>query len=325
MSIVLIGEPDSKRTKFFLNAAEFYNEEIQLVTYEKISDFDFKNKFIKIDPVSFPEQDIFLNLESVNKYFLKLLDLESIKNVKFLNTPSALIKVLDKKACKDKLKGLDVTPEIEIKDLSYFGLKKQMEKDKIQNIFIKPNLGSGAAGVLAYRFRPFDGKERLYTSLIISDKKLLNTKKLRKFEDREIIKKYIDKIIKSSIIEKWIPKASFKGLSYDLRIVVQFGKVDFIVGRLSNGPITNLHLNNNAVNINELGIPEEKLEKAKNLALESVKRFEGLNVAGVDILLRKNDYEPFIIEINGQGDLIYQDKDNFIYKNQIKEILHGEK
>ncbi len=43
-----------------------------------------------------------------------------------------------------------------------------------------------------------------------------------------------------------------------------------------------------------------------------------LKSAGIDILLEKGSLKPRIIEMNGQGDLIYQDiyADNLIYRRQ---------
>ena len=49
----------------------------------------------------------------------------------------------------------------------------------------------------------------------------------------------------------------------------------------------------------------------------------GLHSAGVDLLLEKRSHTPFIVEVNGQGDHIYQDMfaRNSIYTNQLKEII----
>ena len=57
--------------------------------------------------------------------------------------------------------------------------------------------------------------------------------------------------------------------------------------------------------------------------------FRGLRSAGIDVLMEKGSMKPRIIEMNGQGDLIYQDifNKNIIYRRQaemMKEWLHGE-
>ena len=50
--------------------------------------------------------------------------------------------------------------------------------------------------------------------------------------------------------------------------------------------------------------------------------FPGLRSAGIDILLEKGSLRPRIIEMNAQGDLIYQDiyHENVIYSQQVRMI-----
>ena len=45
-------------------------------------------------------------------------------------------------------------------------------------------------------------------------------------------------------------------------------------------------------------------------------------MAGIDILLERKTMRPLIIEMNGQGDLIYQDifGENNIYREQVEKI-----
>ena len=45
-------------------------------------------------------------------------------------------------------------------------------------------------------------------------------------------------------------------------------------------------------------------------------------MAGIDILLEKKNMRPLIIEMNGQGDLIYQDiyGENNIYREQVGKL-----
>ena len=50
--------------------------------------------------------------------------------------------------------------------------------------------------------------------------------------------------------------------------------------------------------------------------------FPKVNVAGLDVMLDKKTGKPRIIEINGQGDLLYQDiyGENRIYREQITKM-----
>ena len=122
------------------------------------------------------------------------------------------------------------------------------------------------------------------------------------------------------IVERWYAKAEHQGYSYDLRAVVQDGRLDFLLGRLSKGPITNLHLNNHPLEIAALKLPEHTLEDIAMLCRKSMEIYPGLRSAGIDILLEKGSMKPRIIEMNAQGDLIYQDiyNENSIYGHQAR-------
>jgi D-alanine-D-alanine ligase-like ATP-grasp enzyme len=98
--------------------------------------------------------------------------------------------------------------------------------------------------------------------------------------------------------------------------------MEFIVARQSHGAITNLHLNDSALAVNDLALSPSLLLEIESLCPKAVALFPGLNVAGLDILLKKHTMVPMIIEINGQGDLIYQDifAENRIFKAQIRAM-----
>ena len=120
------------------------------------------------------------------------------------------------------------------------------------------------------------------------------------------------------IVERWYAKAQYGQASYDLRAVVQEGKTDFLLARLSKGPVTNLQLNNRPLAIEELKIPAKIQEQIMDLCNRAMDCYPQLKSAGIDILLEKGSLKPRIIEMNGQGDLIYQDiyADNLIYRRQ---------
>ena len=60
------------------------------------------------------------------------------------------------------------------------------------------------------------------------------------------------------------------------------------------------------------------MEEIQDLCQRSMKLFPGLRSAGIDILLERGSLKPRIIEMNAQGDLIYQDiyGKNVIYRRQ---------
>lgn len=98
-------------------------------------------------------------------------------------------------------------------------------------------------------------------------------------------------------------------------------EVDYVVVRCSDGAITNLHLNNKARLFEELSLAPSVREELFCRSITAMKAL-GLRYAGIDVLIARNTDTPYIIEVNGQGDHIYQDMftENKIYANQIKTI-----
>ena len=196
-----------------------------------------------------------------------------------------------------------------------------MERHRVFQVFLKPVYGSGAAGVAAFRWQPHSGRVVLYTCGMVDSVtgRLVNTKRLRKFTDKNQVFSMVGRLLElDCVAERWYAKAEHDGFSYDLRAVVQDGRMDFLLARLSSGPITNLHLNNHPLIGEELGLPSHIMDEVEQLCIRAAECFPGLRSAGIDILLEKGSLRPRIIELNGQGDLIYQDifDKNKIYRHQ---------
>ena len=261
-----------------------------------------------------------------------------IRDREYFNHPSAIAELLDKRVCKKKLKqnGLPVTESLEAAEeeapnrLSVETLLEMMERRGIHQVFIKPVNGSGAAGVSAFRWQPRTGRMMLYTcSLEQEGIGLVNTKRLRCFSKPGETVSLLNRLLSlDCIVERWYAKEEYEGYSYDLRAVVQENEVDFLLARLSKGPITNLHLNNHPMEAGMLGLPAPVLDSVEEICRKAMGCFTGLRSAGIDILLEKGSLKPRIIEMNAQGDLIYQDiyHQNIIYGHQaeiMKQWISG--
>lgn len=330
---ILIGNENSKRTRYLRQAADpaacrfscIDHGELYCRFDEFITEWKTTNPIIKIDPPEFQNSNIsrfFLDDEAFGKYFDLLRLLGQLKFT-FLNSPGMILLTLDKEKTKRILMEHSV-PATGLIGADYHSAEEILSLPE-PNIFIKPKSGSGASGVFALRKSRRSGKFCLYTSSRLSRDGLVNTKRIYKIENIEEIEKYLNAIVPlPHVVERWIPKDTFRGYAYDLRVVFQFGNVDYIVPRLSKSPITNLHLNNHAVLYGDLHLENKVREDIEELCVNAMKYFPGLNSAGIDILLTKNK-KPMIIEINGQGDLIHQDiyNGNTIYKNQLKGIING--
>lgn len=333
--LTLIGDTNTKRTEYFKQAANACQVPVSIIEWNQVNEAlcnsELKRAVIKIDPPSY-------NIVALEEMKLRIaeyqkqLQLLEGTGAAFLNTPQAIWNMLDKRGCKSRLQavGVPVTEVLLERVKSVEQLLETMQKMHCNAVFLKPVVFSGAAGVTAFRFQPRSGKMQAYTSCKVmhgADKQgegiLVNTKTLYCLEDKEEVLELLDCLLQLDMIaERWYPKASYQGKSYDLRVVYQFGHIAHIVVRQAKGPITNLHLNNQALRIEELQLSSERIEELEILCGQAVAAVPGLSMAGIDILLEKNSGKPYIIEINGQGDLIYQDiyGENRIYREQVERL-----
>ncbi|NLL05836.1 MAG: hypothetical protein GX270_08635 [Clostridiaceae bacterium] len=327
MNIILIGQPGTKRRDYFLKAAQELGAGVSFYEIGSSLVHVAKNSIVKIDPPQYEDCDL-SNLNILVKGYTSYLeDIGSNKKLTFLNSPESIIDTLNKRKCKDILvkNRISVTPLVNEIFPDIDALRRYIRENKTYSLFIKPCFGSGAAGIIAYRYHPKICSEFIYTSINKIDGKFVNTKKTLRIDQIERVEELVNFIFSQPyIIEKWIPKPKYKNFNYDIRVVYQFGKIDFMVARCSGSPITNLHLNNNALDINLLKLPQSVICKIGYVCREAVACFNGLNYAGIDILLRGKNLEPVIIEMNAQGDLIHQDiyNENRIYKNQLIRMVN---
>lgn len=356
--IVLVGVQGTKRTIYFEKAAALEGAELEFVDWK---DWDAwaercerTNTCIKIDPFLYQSGNLEEMNHLVGEYHEKLMQMKAVGEQHgsfYLNEPDAIWSVLDKASCKDVLRqaGCAVTHSFGMASHTAERLLDKMREEHIVSVFLKPVLGSGAAGVTAFRVQRSTGRMVLYTCAAVKEieeaeraeelreadrgvgtshvrKKriLVNTKHLMRMEDEAKIRQYLDILLPvGCLMEQWYPKEKLGDATYDLRAVYQFGQLDYVLARLSKGPITNLQLNNHPLAYEELGLPVAVRADIEELCRAAASCFPGLRSVGIDILLERGSRKPRIIEMNGQGDLLYQDiyNKNVIYRRQVSCMM----
>lgn len=338
--IILLGDPGTKRADYFQRAAAQAGVPFHLWEWEDQRRTGFlrfseplEGSFVKIDPPLWGSSDLDELPSYVSGYqqdLIRLAKLSETSGLSFLDHPRAIMDVLDKKECKAQLLRSDI-PVTEPLGGAAGGdaerLVGQMGEERVFQVFIKPRYGSGAAGTAAFRYCPGNGQMVLYTCAALEPQtgRLVNTKRLRRYAQREEIFPLLDRILRGEhVVERWYAKDGYEGCSYDLRAVVQDGCVDFLLARLSKGPITNLHLGARPLSVEALGLSADLLDRIADLCKKAMGCYPGLRSAGIDLLLEKGSRHPRVIEMNGQGDLIYQDiqRENRIYRHQV-EMMGG--
>lgn len=334
---ILLGNKGTKRSVYFEHAARETGLHVLLLEWEEWRKNGFSTEeeaFIKIDPPLWDSSDLNQLKALAHSYKEDLAALEQTPLAVFLNRPSHILAMLDKRDCKEKLTNANISvtealelPQIHSDDQNFHDrgklLLEAMKGRRLSQVFIKPVYGSGAAGIAAFRCQFHTGRVALYTCALFDPvtKKLVNTKRLRCFTDPQEVLLLLDSLLSlDCIVEKWYSKAGHHGFSYDLRAVMQDNKLDFLLARLSKGPVTNLHLNNQPLDALELNLSEQVISDLTGLCQNAMACYPGLHSAGIDILLEKGSLKPRIIEMNGQGDLLYQDIycHNRIYLHQAK-------
>lgn len=361
MKVILIGEENSKRTEYFRRAAEKQQIAVTFLPWNQWESEDLEGGIVKIDPLSYDTchlQELQNIIDDYKKQLHRLaaaaeertipvkrkasvtgspvvMSDATVNTVRFLNHPVGILKALDKVACKKMLqdRGLPVTEMLGESPEDLAELRQMMVEHRAWSVFIKPVYGSGAAGVLALSMQPSTGSMVAYTSACEAEGTLVQQKKIRRITDTNEIVRILDRILQlDTIVERWHPKAASGGEMFDFRVLWQFGRLDYLVARKSSMPITNLHLNNHAALSEEIftaAFPwnrEQVLADIEDLCRQAMKSFPELSMAGLDIMLDKKNGKPRIIEINGQGDLLYADiyGDNRIYGTQIHHMAKGE-
>lgn len=291
---------------------------------------DLKHCIIKIDAPKW-DSSVLNDLDKLtNQYKKALFILAEQPFGAYFNHPMDILELLDKRKCKQKLiqNNISVTKPIFQVFSTSDELLSFMSKNRLRQVFVKPVTGSGAAGVSALRFEPARNKIVLYTCVQLFKDKLVNTKKIHRLEQDKAVE-FLDVLLQlDCIVEKWHKKSSCQSKNndyldnqyyFDLRVIVQNGTIDYILPRLSKGPITNLHLNNLSIHFNELNLKTSIVDELCDVCIRAAACYPRLNSIGLDVLIEKDSEKPYIIEMNSQGDLMHKDVygDNKIYRKQI--------
>ncbi len=330
--ILLIGSRGAKGSEGYKR--KFYFEKAAAEAGIPVSFYDWKdfgllgsaggmeNSIVKIDAPEWESCRLKELEELTGRYGERLLQLSRMPFGAFFNCPRDIAEALDKQKCKRRLaeNGVPVTEMYEETFSCGEELFGFMEERGIPQVFLKPMRGSGAAGVAALRYSPAKGRVALYTCGTLDRGGIVNTKRLYRLEGEDA-RAYLDRLLElECIVEKWYRKAVFQGYCYDLRVVVQDKRTDYILPRLSKGPITNLHLNNHSMEFGKLNLDKAVVENISEACARAAACYPGLKSMGMDVLLEKGSLMPRIIEINAQGDLLHRDAygENRIYKRQIE-------
>ena len=177
-------------------------------------------------------------------------------------------------------------------------------------LFLKPCHGSSASGVMAIA-RNKRGDWRAITTAEANGNIIRNLKRPREIRDLEELRSTVNAVARQrALVERWFPKASLDGRTFDLRVVVAAGTAAHVVVRTSRGPITNLHLDNRRgdleIAMEAMGYPA--WQEALRLAESGARCFPRCHYLGVDVMIGIHGRSPVIAEVNAFGDLLHHER-----------------
>lgn len=229
---------------------------------------------------------------------------------RIMNAPDDITVMFDKPACHHLITthNLPVPPQIGPVG-SYDELLACMQAAGCRRVFVKPAHGSSASGVVAYRFQ---GSRHMATTTVemvehAGELRLYNSLRRRTYTTRREIQTLIDALCHHRVhVERWIPKAGIENKSFDLRVLVIAGRVHHVVARLSEGPLTNLHLGNARAPFEVVRpyLPPGAWESARATCERVMALFPNSLYAGIDLLIAPGYRKHAVLEINAFGDLL---------------------
>lgn len=228
--------------------------------------------------------------------------------VDWLSTPAAVVTAFDKLACRElwTSRGLPL-PAGHPAVSRYDELRREIRGDQ-RRLFIKLRFGYSAIGAVALEWSGqkiralttvqtewSGGRPRLFLS---RQPRTL----LREFE----IAWLIDTLAQEGmIVEDWLPKARWQGVTYDLRVVTIGGDPRHVVGRASPGPFTNLNLGARRMSAE---VVEEQLGESwpacLELCREAAAALPDAGMLGIDVLVSPCRNRFHLLEANAFGDYL---------------------
>ncbi len=245
--------------------------------------------------------------------------------------PSDVIAMFDKRICHALCRSHEVpTPDALGPAASHDELMERMRQTRIRRVFIKLATGSSASGVVALetdfnRVQAFTSAESASTRRGLH---LYNSLKIRCYRSHKEIRPIIDFICANGAhVERWAPKAGWRGGPCDLRILTIGGRPRHTVLRIGKSPMTNLHLGARRGDIKAFldHIGDAKWAGIKAICRKAGAVFPRSLHVGIDLLPSPGFTRCRVAELNAFGDLLPRVHHRGLntYEHQVKTLLDG--
>jgi hypothetical protein len=222
--------------------------------------------------------------------------------LKPLSCPLAVAELFDKRATSNRLTAAGLPCPLTISPPTKPGqLLEQLRRQRIKTAYVKLNAGSSATGIAVVH--ALDDPPSAITSMLRIGAEFHNTRKLQKIDGAELDAALGFLLREGALVQDGIAHAQIDGQNFDVRVVVIHGEPAFTIFRLSNLPMTNLHLGGRrgALSACRAAIPTRAWLDALDDCTRAAQLYDCV-VVGVDLVFERGFARHFILEINAFGD-----------------------
>jgi hypothetical protein len=227
-----------------------------------------------------------------------------------MNRPADVEVLFDKVRCQEHFARAGIPVPRGLGPIrSFEELRHRMREAGYRSVFVKLAHGSSASGVVAYRTAGAR-QEALTTVEMVrqgGELRLYNSRRIRSYRKSAEVAALVDALAREGVqVEEWLPKARLDGHVFDLRVVVIAGKARHVVVRMSQSPMTNLHLLNRRGELSAVvaRMGPKGWQVARRTCERAAAVFPDSLHLGVDLLLAPDYRQHAVLEANAFGDLL---------------------
>jgi hypothetical protein len=216
--------------------------------------------------------------------------------------PSDVVEMFDKNATSARLAraGIPVPPSLAA-PATAGELLEALRARRFGVSYVKLNTGSSASAIAVVR--AMGNPPWAISSIIRLGEGMYSTRRLRRHEGEDL-EAVLDFLIREGVcVQQGIRMAQIDGMNFDVRVVVIHGEPAFTIFRLSDQPMTNLHLGGrrgDPVRCRE-AIPNRAWLDGLDHCVETARLYKAAMV-GIDLLFESGYLHHFILEVNAFGD-----------------------
>lgn len=176
-----------------------------------------------------------------------------------------------------------------------------LSEHRFRTAYVKLNSGSAAAGIAVVH--ACADPPWAITSVLARADGFYNTRRLKVVKGAEL-EAVLEFLIREGVfIQRGIPMAQIDGQSFDVRVVVLYGRPAFWIFRLSNQPMTNLQLGGRRGRLDycRAQVPTRAWLDGLDHCTEAASLYPCAAV-GVDLLFERGYFRHYLLEVNAFGD-----------------------